>query len=165
MGSDDVCGALLHGHQIERPGTVPDEGRECRRADGLGGDAVLVGLAAGAVSGVEVCGNFFDGDDSDAGGKDVIEGALEVGGGDGGRERDAGDLPECVDTGVGASGALGEDGFAGDVMEGPGEGALNSGKAGLNLPAVIRRAVVGDCELPVRHGDRWTVPCEDFCDP
>jgi len=164
VSADDVCGALLHSYEIEGPGAVPDEGRERRWADRLGGDAVLVGLAARTVAGVEVCGSLFYRDDADAGGEDVIEGSLEVGGGDGRAERDGGYLADGVHTGVCATGALGENGFYGDVMEGLGEGALDGGEGGLNLPAVIRRAVVGDCELPVRHGDKWTVPCEGFCD-
>ena len=59
---------------------------------------------------------------------------------------------EGVDAGVGAAGALGEDGFAGDAMDGVGERALDGGEVGLDLPAVVGGSVVGEDELPVRHG-------------
>ena len=81
-------------------------------------DAVLVGFAEGAVAGVEVFGDGFDGEDADARGKGAVEGAMEIGGGDGDGEGEGGDLGEGVDAGVGAAGALGEDGFAGDVVDG-----------------------------------------------
>ena len=77
--------------------------------------------------------------------------------GDGGFERDGSDLAEGVNAGVGAAGALGEDGLAGDVEEGVGERSLDGREAGLNLPAVVGRAVVGEGELPVRHGTICTV--------
>jgi hypothetical protein len=77
---------LLHSYEIEGPGAVPDEGSERGWADGLCGDAVLIGLAAGAVAGMEVGRDLLDGDDPDTGGKDVIEGSLEVGDGDRGSQ-------------------------------------------------------------------------------
>src|SRR5437879_1268286 len=110
-----MFGSLLHGSEIEGPGAVPDEGSEGGRADGLGGDAVLVGLAAGAVAGMEIGGDFVNRHDANAGRQDMIEGALEIGCGDRRREGDAGYLSEGVDTGVGPARALGEDGFAGDA--------------------------------------------------
>jgi hypothetical protein len=58
-----------------------------------------------------------------------------------------------VDAGIGAAGALREDGFAGDVADGAGEGALDGGEVGLDLPAVVGGAVVGEDDLPVRHED------------
>ena len=61
-------------------------------------------------------------------------------------EGEGGDLGEGVDAGVGAAGALREDGLAGDVVDGLGESALDGGKAGLDLPAVEGRAVVGEDE-------------------
>ena len=60
-------------------------------------------------------------------------------------------VAEGVEAGVGAAGALGEDGFAGDAVEGLGEGSLHGGEAWLDLPAVEGGAVVAEGELPV-HG-------------
>ncbi len=97
-------------------------------------------------------GAWVGGEDADGWRESAVEGAEEVGGRDGGGEREGGDLGEGVDAGVGAAGALGEDGFAGDVVEGLGEGALDGGEAGLDLPAVEGRAVVGEDEFPVLHG-------------
>ncbi len=61
-------------------------------------------------------------------------------------EGEGGDLGEGVDAGVGAAGALGEDGFSGDVVDGVGEGALDGGEIGLDLPAVEGGSVVGEDE-------------------
>ena len=55
-----------------------------------------------------------------------------------GNRGEGGDLREGVDAGVGAAGALGEDGFAGEVEDGFGERSLDGGEAGLYLPAVKR---------------------------
>ena len=156
MGAEDVGGGLLEGVEVEIEAAGPDEGGEHGRADDAAGfaageDAVLVGLAAGAVAGVEFGRDGFDGEDADAGGEGAVEGAMEVGGGDGDGEGEGGDLAEGVDAGVGAAGALGEDGFAGDVVDGAGEGALDGGQAGLDLPAVEGGSVVREDGLPVRH--------------
>jgi len=56
-----------------------------------------------------------------------------------------------VDAGVGAAGALGKDGFAGEVVEGLSEGPLDGREAGLDLPAVEAGAVVAEDEFPVGH--------------
>jgi hypothetical protein len=66
-------------------------------------DSVLVGLAEGGVAGVEAGWDGFDGEDADAGREAAVEGAVQVGGGDGRGEREAGDLSEGVDPGVGAA--------------------------------------------------------------
>ena len=77
---------------------------------------------------------------------------MKIGGGDGDGERKGGNLREGVNAGVGAAGTLGENGFAGDAMDGLGECALDGGEVGLHLPAVVGGSVVGEDELPVRHG-------------
>jgi hypothetical protein len=82
---------------------------------------------------------------------------MKVGCRDRDSEGEGGDLGEGVDAGVGAARALGENGFAGDAVEGLDECALNSGESGLDLPAVVGGSVVGECDLPVRHGLLWTV--------
>ena len=141
--------------EVEGPAAVPDV-----RGEEGGADAV-VGIWRSRVaecSGVRRCGtrrfcggrcggrgsggDVVGGEDADAGGEGAVEGAEEVGGGDGGVEGEGGDLREGVDAGVGAAGALGENGLAGDVVEGVGEGALDGGQAGLDLPAVEGGAVV-----------------------
>ena len=117
VGAADVVGGVLEDGEVERERAVPDVGSEGGRADALDGgksdgvgdageDAVLVGFAEGVVAGVEGLGCVLDGEDADAGGKGVVEGAVEVGGRDGDGEREGGDLGEGVDSGVGAAGAL-----------------------------------------------------------
>lgn len=78
---------------------------------------------------------------------------MKIGLWDGRGEGEGGYLGERVDPGVGAAGALGENGFAGDAMDGFGECALDGGEVGLNLPAVIGGSIVGEDELPVHESD------------
>ncbi len=93
VGADDVGCGLLQGGEVEGALEGPDVRGEHRGADMVAGeDAVLVGLAAGAVAGVEVWGDFVDGEDSDAWGEDAIEGSVEVGAGDWIGEGDGGYL-------------------------------------------------------------------------
>jgi hypothetical protein len=157
VGAEDVSGGLLQDFQIQRKAAGPDVGGEHGRADAsvvaAGEDAVLVGLATGVVAGVEVFGNGFDGEDADACRESAVEGAMEVCRGDWDGDGEGGDLGEGVDAGVGAARALGENGFAGDALDGLREGALNGGEIGLDLPTVVGGSVVGQDEFPVRHGD------------
>jgi hypothetical protein len=122
-------------------------------------DAVFVGLAEGRVAGVEGGWNFFAGEDADGVWEAMVEGALEVDGGDGRGEGEAGDLGESVDAGVSATGALGQNALSGDAEEGVGEQTLDGRQDGLDLPAVVGRAVVGEDELEVGHvgGARYKV--------
>lgn len=154
MGAKDLGGGLLERGQVEIEAAGPDEGREHGGADDIAREnAVLVGFAEGAVACVEIGGREFDGEDADARRKSTVEGAVEVGGGDGNREREGGYLGEGVDAGVGAAGALGEDVFSGDVADYVGERALDGGQVGLNLPAVVGASIVAESYLPVRHED------------
>ena len=76
---------------------------------------------------------------------------MEIGGGDGYGEGEGGDLCEGVDAGVGTARALGKNGFTGDAMNGLGEGALDGGDIGLDLPTVVRGSVVAEDELAVHE--------------
>ncbi len=73
---------------------------------------------------------------------------MQVFRGDVGLQLEAGNLPEGVDAGIGAAGALGQRGFAGDAAEGGLQLALDGWFSGLNLPAAVIGAVVGKGELP-----------------
>lgn len=156
VSAEDVRCSLFKRGEVEMEAAGPDVGGEKGRADALvviaGEDAVFVGFSQRAMTGVEVFGNGFDGEGSDAGGEGAVEGAMKIGGGDGAVEGEGGDLCECVDAGVGASGALGKNGFTGDAMNGFGECSLNGGEIGLDLPSVVWGSIVGEDELPVRHG-------------
>ncbi len=81
VGAEDGVGGVLEQSEVELEGTVPDEGREHGGADkrhgvgdrgegqgARGEDAVLVGLADGAVTGVEAGGGGFKGENTDGGG-------------------------------------------------------------------------------------------------
>ena len=82
-----------------------------------------------------------------AGGKAVVEHDAEVGGGNGAGGLKGCDLGEGVNAGVGASGALGQELFSGEALDGFGESSLDGGLAGLDLPAVKGGAVVGEGEF------------------
>ena len=103
------------------------------------------------MTGVEAGRDGFGGEDADAGGKAAVEGAVQVGGGDGRGEGEGGDLAESVDAGVGAARALRKDALADGAVDGVGEHTLDGGQAGLNLPSAEGGAVVGEGELPVSH--------------
>ena len=108
VGAEDVGGGLLEGFEVEVVAGGPDErGQEWRAEDAAREDAVLVGFAEGTAAGVEGFGDFFDGEDADAGREGVVEGPVEIGRGDRGFEGEAGDLAEGVDSGVGAVRSLG----------------------------------------------------------
>lgn len=104
------------------------------------------------MAGVEVGGDGFRGEDADAVGQAAVERAVEAVGRDGGGQGERGDLAEGVDAGVGTAGTLGEDALAEGAMDGIGERALDGRQAGLHLPPVKPGTVVGERELPVRHG-------------
>jgi len=78
---------------------------------------------------------------------------MKAGGGDGRLDGERCNLSEGVDACVGATGALGEYGFSGDVEDGFGERSLHGWKAGLYLPSVKRCPIVGEDCLPKRHTD------------
>src|SRR6185437_549504 len=84
-------------------------------------------------------------------GKAVVQRAMETVGGDGRGDGDTGNLGERVHAGIRATGALGQNALARDAMDGVSQRALYGSEAGLNLPAVIRRAVVREREFEVRH--------------
>ena len=147
MLAGDEGGGLLHGVFIERIGVVGDVAGEEGRNDVAAPDAVVIALGAGGVAGVEIVGHFFDGEDSDGGGKTVVEHDADVGGGNGAGGVKGCDLGERVDAGIGASRALGQELFSGEALDGVGESSLDGGLAGLDLPAVEGGAVVGEGEF------------------
>ena len=146
----DQGGGLLHGCLIQRIGMVGDVAGEKGRNDIAAPDAVVIALGAGGVAGMEAFGHLLDGEDSDGGGKAVIEHDADVGGGNGAGGLKGCDLGERVHAGVGASGALGQKLFSGEALDGVGESSLDGGLAGLDLPAVKGGAVIGEGEFEVR---------------
>src|SRR5581483_2589792 len=63
-------------------------------------------------------------------------------------------LGQGVDSGIGASGALGKDLLAGDSGDGLCQRALNRAQAGLHLPAMEFRSIVREGELKVAHAEK-----------
>ena len=153
--SGDERGGLLHGGFVEWIGMVGDVAGEKWRNDIAAPDAVVIALGAGRVAGMEAFGHFLDGEDADGGGETVIEHDAEVGGGNGAGGLKGRDLGERVDSGVGASGALGQKLLSGEALDGGGQGALDGRLAGLDLPAVEGRAVIGESEFESAEGHRF----------
>lgn len=169
MGAADVIGCVLEGGEVERKWAVPDVGSEHGGTDAVdcgrngwgiedaGKDAVLVGFTEGAVAGVEALGRDFDGEDANTGREGSIERAMEVCGRDRNGESEGGYLGQSMDAGVGTAGSLGEDGLSCDAFDCLGQGALDGGLVGLDLPAVVAGSIVGESGFPERHGDIRTV--------
>lgn len=149
MATDDVLGREMHRRQIQRPGTVPDEGSQGRGTNGVGGDAVLIRLPARTMASVKVGWRCFRCKDTDARREQVVQSALQVGARNWGIQRERCDLPEGVNSGICPTGALRENGFSGDLSNRCSDSTLYGRKAGLNLPAMIAGTVIGNGELPV----------------
>src|SRR5450432_2837263 len=78
---------------------------------------------------------------------------MEVARGQGRLSAEAADLPQGMDSGVGAPGAVEHDVFLGQLAQHADNFALNGRLAGLDLPAVKISAVVGDGELEIAHAE------------
>ena len=159
--SSDEGGGLLHGVLIERIGVVGDVAGDEGRNDIATPDAVVIALGNGRVAGVESFGHFIHGKDADGGGKTVIEHNAEVGGGDIAGGLESCDLGESVDSGIRTARTLGKECFSGEALDGRGKGALDGGLAGLNLPSVEGRAVIGESEFEsAGHGPQGFADCK-----
>ncbi len=145
--SGDQSGGLLHGRLIQWIGVVSDVAGQKRRDDVAAPDAVVVALGTGGVARVEAFRHFIDGKDSNGSGQPVIEHDAEVCDRNGAGGLKGCDLRKGVNAGVGAPRALGEKLLSGKALDDGGQGALDGGLAGLNLPAVKGRAVIGEREF------------------
>ena len=132
------------------PGEVA---REDRRRAGVV-DVVSVALADGVVGGVEVFAGVFDRDDGDIFGQQRVEAAVEIVVRESRFRRDADDLAERVDAGVGAAGGGDAERLLREPLPGGFERALDGWLVGLKLPAGVCGAVVGygQFEPADRHG-------------
>ena len=113
----------------EVPGAVGQEGWK----DGREAEVVGVGLAGGRKAGVEVLCHFLTGEDADVGGEFGVESGNPVVGihGEVIRGIEMGDLPESVDAGIGAAGAVETDFFPGSISHGGLDEILDSVSVGL----------------------------------
>ena len=96
---------------------------------------------------MEAVGHFIDGENADGSRKTVVEHDAEVGGGNGAGSLKGRHLGEGMDSSIGASRALRQELFSGEACDGVGQSSLNGWLAGLNLPAVKGRSVVGEGEF------------------
>jgi hypothetical protein len=145
-------GERAHDFFVERVGVVEDVAALEGRADFAAEDAVFVCLFEGVEAGMEGGRGLGDAVDADIGREEAVEGFLEVGGRDGVLEVEGGDLGEGVDSGIGAAGGFDADGGAFDFGEDLFELALDGGQAGLDLPAVVFGAVVGEFDADAAQG-------------
>ena len=103
------------------------------------------------MTGVEAGENRLQRIDADSGRQHAVQGALKVFGWNGNAERKGSHLREGVHPGIRPPGALGQNLFPGNAPERVCENALDSGQAGLHLPAMEVRAVITKSHLPVRE--------------
>ena len=93
---------------------------------------------------MKILADFLRGDDAHGRGEQRVHATLNFVRIERGVRFEMRDLAERVNAGIGAAGAVDGDRFLGDLAEDVVEGALDGGQAGLELPAVEVRAVVGD---------------------
>lgn len=147
--ADKELSGSLERVERKRPGAGVDITREERRAIGREKETILVSLGDCRVARMECSASHGDGfGDASRWGKGPIEGALQVLGRDWRGEREAGDLGQGMDSSVGAAGALRQGRFARDSAEGCLELSLDGRQAGLDLPALEVRSIVGEGQLP-----------------
>ena len=93
----------MQGFDVELPAAMVDVGCEEGRAEGAAEDAVFVCLSTSGVAGVEGLRDWLGVENADGCRKGTVEGALEVIGGDGRFESEAGCLAERMNSGIGAT--------------------------------------------------------------
>lgn len=152
MLADEQARTGLKRTEIERPWAGVDIAREKRRAIGGAKDAVFVGFGDCRVSRMKCASHRSGFGDEYRWGQSSIEGSYQILRRDWRVELEAGDLGESVDAGIGAARPLRKRRLAGNAAKRGLQLALDRRKAGLNLPALKVRAVVGKSELPGLKG-------------
>src|SRR5271157_6394548 len=122
-----------------------------RQADFAAVNAILVSFRLGLESRMEIGIDLLGREHADGGRQQAVDGAAQVVRGDGVLETERRHLIERVHAGVGAArpGHVHRGAF--DCGENFFERALNGREPGLHLPAVKRRAVVGQMEADAAH--------------
>ncbi len=155
MLSGDHGGGGDHALFVQRVRMVIDVAGQEGRADIGAVNPVLIGLGAGRLAGVEVRCNFFYAEDADGERQHIVQRLAQIDGRNGRFDHQAGGLGQCVHTGVGASGALGQGLFTGQVFDSGHQCPLNGGTVRLDLPSGEIMAVIGQRELEIaRHCQR-----------
>ena len=158
-----ASGRLRHRGSVERPPDVPREPTEKGRGHGRRVQEVAVALQAGRPASVESLRRGAGGENADVPRQRRVEGRHRGLRGDGARALHAGDLAEGVHARVGPARTDDADLAAGERAQRLDDQALHGGRAGLDLPAVVRRAVVGqqECEAGGRRAgvDRLPARC------
>src|SRR5690554_2563359 len=147
--ADQLLGGLAHRVQVEFAAGLPDSLAQQRMLEAMIPDIVVINLSAGRVARVKTRRGNIPEDHADIVVGQRVEPAHEVPG----RQilveivGDMGHLPERVDAGIGAACALDFD-LIGAAIEHAhrrfGQLALDRARIGLDLPAVVGAAVIGD---------------------
>ncbi len=150
--ADEVPAGVLHALDVEVFVEVVGEVAEEEGAVAIGPDEVAVAFVLGAAD-VEVFGDFGHVADEDVFGEAGVDGAAEAFGVEGGVGAQDGDLALGVDAGIGAGGAVDDDGVAEDDAGGDLDLALDGGDGiALALPSAVGRAVVGESHAKASDG-------------
>src|SRR6201999_2564146 len=107
-----------------------------RRADRSAKQGVLINLGDCVKAGMKVRVGLDDVEDSNRRGEQAVDGALQIGRGDGIFDRERGDLGPRMDACIGTSGSRDMNGPALHAADNLFERSLDGGKPRLDLPAV-----------------------------
>ncbi len=142
--SDDKGGSLLHGLLVQWVRMVGNVAGQEGRNNIAAPYPIVVTLASRGVPRMEAYLDFIDCQDSNGGGKAVIEHGAKVGDRYGTAGFKTYDLRQCMNARIGASGALWQKLFPREALDHRCQRALNGGPAGLDLPSVEGGAVIGE---------------------
>lgn len=150
LTDDERCG-LFHCVDVEGPVEGVNKTADPRRADFGAKDAIFIGFCADAVAGMEGGVGVLGAEDADGWREGAVERAEKVRWWNGRGQFNRRNLGAGVNSGIGASAALGEGRFSGDALDSGGKFALNGAESGLDLPPVEIGSVVGEREFPIGH--------------
>ena len=152
VATDEAARRLAHRRDVDRPAHPVEQVAADRRPHGRRDAAVGVAFAARVEARVEAVGRADDALDGDVVGQVGVERQQQALGREVARDRRVRALAQRVDAGIGAAGAFDVRLRTADRRERLLQDLLDRAEAGLPLPAVEGRAVVGDGQQIRRHG-------------
>ncbi len=152
MVADQGLGGGMHGLRVERRLHAPDPAALQRRRRPAVEDAEEIDAPLGREAGVEVVRGGGGVQHRDGlSGEMGVQGVHHGGGRPVAGQVEVDHLARSVDPGVGASGGADHHPLAAEGLDRPLQRALHRGLAGLDLEAMIGRAVIFDRQAIARH--------------
>jgi hypothetical protein len=153
MFSDHQACYLLHRNFVQRVRIMPHISRQERRTNVATKNSVAVRLRSGRLPGMKVWRDVGSLEYAYRRRQNVIQRNHQIVGRDGRRSGKSCDLAQGMHPGIGASRTLRKNFLACYSSNGRGQGALDRGRLGLNLPSGEIRAVIGQDQFEIAHGD------------